>query len=52
MLGVIRSRDVIAHAPLIAREFGLRCLFRCAWVCLLSRQKTFLDCVWDHQQRE
>jgi hypothetical protein len=43
MRGVITTRDILANARLIWREFGLGCLLRCLWVCLDGRETTFLD---------
>ncbi len=43
MLGVITTRDVIRNAGLIAREFGLKCLVRCAVVVLQRKPTTFLE---------
>ena len=43
MLGVITTRDVIRNAGLIAREFGLTCLVRCAVVVLQRKPTTFLE---------
>ncbi len=42
MLGVITTRDVILNAGLIAREFGLKCLVRCAVVVVRRKPTTFL----------
>lgn len=50
MDGVIRGRDVLANARLIANEFGLRCLFRCFRACLFGPRTTFLDCVWEKKK--
>jgi hypothetical protein len=44
MLGIITTRDVFKNLPLIWREFGIRCLFRCVWAVLRSRPTTFLQC--------
>ena len=43
MLGVITTQDVIKNAGLIAREFGLKCLVRCAVVVLQRKPTTFLE---------
>jgi len=43
MRGVITSRDFLTNAPLIWREFGPRCVFRCMAALLAGRQTTFLD---------
>jgi hypothetical protein len=43
MLGTIRTRHLVLHAPLIVRLFGLRAYARCVANCLLHRgQSTFL----------
>ncbi len=47
MIGVIRTRDVVANWPLIWREFGGRCLARCVWRSLTSKEAvTFIQCLW------
>lgn len=43
--GIITTKDVLAHARLIAREFGFSALWRCALAVLLRRRTTFLECV-------
>ena len=46
MSGVVTTRDLLTHSPLIAREFGMRCLARCFWRTLRSgRAVTFLECI-------
>jgi hypothetical protein len=41
--GVITTGDVLTHAGLIWREFGPRCLFRCARALFRTRPTTFLE---------
>jgi hypothetical protein len=41
--GVITTGDVLTHAGLIWREFGPRCLFRCARALFRTRPTTFLQ---------
>ncbi len=43
MIGVITTRDVLRNAILIAHEFGLRCLLRCAVVLVSGKPTTFLE---------
>jgi hypothetical protein len=43
MRGVITTQDVIKNARLIAREFGLKCLVRCAVVVIRRKPTTFLE---------
>lgn len=43
MQGVITSRDVIRHLPLIWREFGTACVFKCLRAMVKKEQTTFLD---------
>jgi hypothetical protein len=43
MRGVITSRDVLTHAGLICREFGLGCIFRCIAAVVVRRKTTFLE---------
>lgn len=45
MRGVITTRDVLRHLPLIWREFGGRVALRCVAVVVLRRRTTFLDVV-------
>ena len=46
MLGVIRTRHLLMHAPLIIHEFGFRCFLRCVWRDAVEhRPVTFLECV-------
>ncbi len=51
MIGVITTRDVIRNAVLIAREFGLRCLLRCAVVMLRGKPTTFLEVALRPEER-
>ncbi len=44
MQGVITSREVVRHLPLIWREFGTRCVVRCLAAVILRQRTTFLDC--------
>lgn len=50
MDGVVRGRDVVANARLIAREFGLLVLFRCFRACVFGPRTTFLECVWEKRR--
>jgi|GEM_PF-5518595 len=43
IVGVITTVDVLTHAGLIWREFGLRCFLRCARALFRTRPTTFLD---------
>jgi hypothetical protein len=46
MYGVITTRHLIANAPTIIAEFGMRAYWRCIFTMMLSRRKvTFLECV-------
>jgi hypothetical protein len=46
MHGVVTTRDLVFHSPLIVREFGLRCFARCLWrTMILHRIVTFLECI-------
>jgi hypothetical protein len=42
---MITAKDVVAHERLIAREFGVRTLWRCCIAIALRKQTTFLECV-------
>lgn len=46
MKGVITSRDVATHLPLIWREFGSRCALRCVVALLTRRRTTFLELMY------
>lgn len=43
MQGVITSRDILRHLPLILREFGPRCAVRALTAILKRERTTFLD---------
>lgn len=43
MRGVITTRHVLRHLPLIWREFGGRVAWRCLAAVLLRRRTTFLE---------
>jgi hypothetical protein len=46
MLGLIRTRHLVLHAPLIVRLFGIRAYARCVAHCLLHRgPSTFLGSI-------
>jgi len=45
--GMITGKDVVAHAGLIAREFGVGTLWRCCIAIVLRRRTTFLACIGD-----
>lgn len=40
--GVITTRDVLRHAPLILREYGAAVLYRAVRAILTGRRVTFL----------
>ena len=43
MQGVITSKDVLKHLPLIWREFGTRCAISALRAVLTGKKTTFLD---------
>jgi hypothetical protein len=43
MQGVITSKDVLKHLPLIWREFGTRCAVKALGAVLTGKKTTFLD---------
>jgi hypothetical protein len=46
MVGLVRTRDLFFHSPLILREFGIACWVRCLMRSLLAdRPVTFLECL-------
>ncbi|MCU0700225.1 MAG: hypothetical protein MUC96_27270 [Myxococcaceae bacterium] len=50
MNGVITGRELVSHFRLIWREFGFRCLVRCAACCLARRRRTFLEIAWESRR--
>jgi len=44
--GMITSKEIVAHAGLIAREYGFATLWRCCVAIALRRRTTFLACVF------
>lgn len=44
MHGVITTREVLRHLPLIWREFGTGCVVRCLKAVVTREKTTFLDC--------
>jgi len=44
--GLITTRQVLTHAAVIVREFGLTVFLRCCLVIVRRRKSTFLECVW------
>ncbi len=43
MQGIITSKDILRHLPLILREFGPRCAVRAIRAVLTRERTTFLD---------
>ncbi len=43
--GVITGRDVVRHALLITREFGVRVLCAAVWSVVMGKRVTFLELV-------
>ena len=43
MQGLIGNREALAHLPLIWREFGSGCAFRCIKAVLTGKRTTFLE---------
>ena len=43
MQGVITSRDILRHLPLILREFGPRCAMKALTAVITRKRTTFLD---------
>jgi hypothetical protein len=48
--GVITSRDVIKNLPLIWREFGTLCAFKCIKAVIRRERTTLLDVACGVQQ--
>jgi len=51
MQGTITGREVFRNLPLIWREFGAGCFFRCVRALLSSRPTTFLEVAVKPQRR-
>ena len=51
MEGIITSRDVIAHLPLIWKEYGAGCALRAIKAVVTQKKTTFLDVACDCEQR-
>jgi hypothetical protein len=43
MQGVITSKDILRHLPLILREFGPRCAVKVLRAVITGKRTTFLD---------
>jgi hypothetical protein len=43
MQGVITSKDILRHLPLILREFGPRCAVKALRAVITGKRTTFLD---------
>jgi len=48
--GLITTRDVLLHAPIIVGEFGAAIWLRCCLVALRRRPTTFLECIFSSPQ--
>ena len=48
--GMITTRDVLLHAPIIVGEFGAAIWLRCCLVALRRRPTTFLECIFSSPQ--
>ena len=46
ILGLITSKHVLRHAPLILREFGAAAFLRCCRVIVGRHPTTFLECIF------
>jgi hypothetical protein len=46
ILGLITTKDVLRHAPMIVRGFGVAAFLRCCLVILRRRPMTFLGCIF------
>ena len=49
ILGLITSKDVFRHAPMIVRGFGAAAFLRCCLVIVRRRHTTFLECIFPAQ---
>lgn len=43
LVGVLKIRDVLEHAPTVIHDYGWGCLFRCILCSLRSKPETFLN---------
>ena len=46
ILGLITTKDVLRHAPMIVRGFGAAAFLRCCLVIVCRRRTTFLECIF------
>jgi hypothetical protein len=44
--GLITTKDVLRHAAIIVRGYGLRRYFRCLCAVTSRRRTTFLELMW------
>jgi hypothetical protein len=49
--GIITSKDVIVHLPLIWKEYGTGCALRALKAVVTRRKTTFLDVACDCEAR-
>lgn len=49
ILGLITTKDVLRHAPMIVRGFGAAAFLRCCLVIVRRRRTTFLECIFPAQ---
>lgn len=50
--GIITSKDVLLHLPLIWREYGTGCALRALSAVVRRKRTTFLDVACDTVRRE
>jgi hypothetical protein len=44
--GVVTTSDVLLHASLIVRSFGVHAFMQCVWAVVRRRRTTFLELMW------
>ena len=52
MEGIITSKDVLTHLPLIWKEFGAGCALRAIKAVVTKERTTFLDVACDCERRK
>jgi hypothetical protein len=50
--GIITSKDVLTHLPLIWKEFGTGCALRAIKAVVTNQKTTFLDVACDCERRK
>lgn len=49
MTGLIRTRDVLRHAPTVVRCYGWKCFIAALWAGVTRTRRTWLSIVWEQR---